>query len=319
MPIKAVKKIWMNGKFINWAEAKIHVLSHVIHYGSSFFEGIRCYNSKQGPAVFRLDDHVKRLAYSARIFRTDLHYSHEEIRDAIIETIRVNNLKECYIRPIAYRGFEDIGVNPLNNPVELTIAAYEWGSYLGKGASEIGIDVCVSSWRRSSPDSMPTMAKIGGAYMNGQLMKMEAIVNGFSEGIALDANGFISEGSGENIFLVHDDIIYTPSISNAILPGVTRKSIIHIAKELGYEVVEANIMREMLYIADEIFFTGTAAEVTPIRSVDKMIVGKGGLGPVTKRLQNEFFDIVREGNDKYGWLTFVNGKRMVTLHSKRAK
>jgi branched-chain amino acid aminotransferase len=311
MAVKAVEKIWMNGKMINWDDAKIHVLSHVIHYGSSFFEGIRCYKTKRGAAIFRLDEHVKRLIFSAKVFRADIPYSYEEICEAIIDTIRVNNLEACYIRPIAFRGYDDLNVNPLNNPVELCIAAYEWGSYLGKGAIESGIDVCVSSWRRSMPDSLPTMAKIGGAYMNSQLVKIEAITNGFSEGIALDANGHISEGSGENIFLVHDNVIYTPGISNSILAGVTRKTVIRLAKDIGLEVKEGNIMREMLYIADELFFTGTAAEITPIRSVDKTIVGDGTPGKITRELQNAFFDIVRNGNDKYNWLTFIDGKEMI--------
>jgi len=311
MAIKEAEKIWMNGKFVKWNDAKIHVLSHVIHYGSSFFEGIRSYKTKQGTAVLRIDEHVKRLINSAKIFRAEIPYSFEQITDAIIETIRINNLEECYIRPFAYRGYDDIGVNPLNNPVDLTIAAYEWGSYLGKGAVENGIDVCVSSWRRSAPNSTPTMSKIGGAYMNSQLIKMEALVNGYSEGIALDSNGFISEGSGENIFMVYEGILFTPQISNAILPGVTRKSVIHIAREMGYEVKETNIMREMLYIADEIFFTGTAAEITPIRSVDKSIIGKGSPGKVTKQLQEAFFDIIENGNDKYGWLTFIDDEKKI--------
>lgn len=311
MAIKEVEKIWMNGKFVNWNEAKIHILSHVIHYGSSFFEGIRSYKTKQGSAIFRLDEHVKRLINSAKIFRAEIPYSFEQIHDAIIETIKVNNLESCYIRPVAYRGYDDIGVNPLNNPVDLTIAAYEWGSYLGKGAIENGIDVCVSSWRRSAPNSTPTMSKIGGAYMNSQLIKMEALVNGYSEGIALDASGFVSEGSGENIFMVYEGIVFTPQISNAILPGVTRKSVIHLAREMGYEVKETNIMREMLYIADEIFFSGTAAEITPIRSVDKSIIGKGSPGKITKQLQDAFFEIVESGNDKHGWLTFIDDEKNI--------
>jgi branched-chain amino acid aminotransferase len=311
MPIKAVDKIWMNGKFVNWDDARIHVLSHVIHYGSSFFEGIRCYKTKAGSAIFRLDDHVKRLINSAKIFRAELPYSLEEINDAIIETIRVNNLEVCYIRPIAYRGYDDIGVNPLNNPVELTIAAYEWGSYLGKGAVDTGIDVCVSSWTRHAPNTTPAMAKIGGGYMNSQLMKMEALLDGYSEGIALDDTGRVSEGSGENLFLVHDNVLFTPSIANAILSGITRASVIRLAKEIGIEVKEMQIPREMLYLADEVFFTGTAAEITPIRSIDKIIVGKGIPGKITKELQTAFFDIVQNGNDKYRWLTFIDGEKKI--------
>lgn len=311
MPVKKVEKIWMNGKLINWDEAKVHILSHVIHYGSSFFEGIRCYKTPQGPAVFRLSDHVKRLIFSAKVFRAEIPFSHDEIFDAILATIKTNELENCYIRPIAYRGYDDLNVNPLKNPVELTIAAYEWGSYLGQGAHESGIDVCVSSWRRSTPDTTPTMAKIGGAYMNSQLIKMEAITNGFSEGIALDVNGYVGEGSGENLFLVHDNIIYTPGIHNGILSGITRKSVMRIAKDMGYEIVEGNLMREMLYMADEMFFSGTAAEITPIRSVDKMNVGNGMPGKVTKQLQEAFFDIVKNGNDKYGWLTYIDGNEKI--------
>lgn len=320
MAVKSVEKIWMNGKLIDWAEAKVHILSHVIHYGSSFFEGIRCYKSKNGPAVFRLGDHVKRLILSAKVFRAEIPYSFDQIFDAILETIRANDLENCYIRPIAYRGYDDLNVNPLKNPVELTIAAYEWGSYLGQGAHESGIDVCVSSWRRSTPDTTPTMAKIGGAYMNSQLIKMEAIVNGFSEGIALDVNGYVGEGSGENLFLVQDNIIYTPGIHNGILSGITRKSVISLAQDLGYEVKEGNLMREMLYMADEMFFSGTAAEITPIRSVDKMNVGNGMPGKVTKELQHAFFDVVKEGNDRHGWLTYVDGKdRILPLTNINAR
>jgi branched-chain amino acid aminotransferase len=307
--IKAVDTIWMNGKFIKWADAKIHICSHVIHYGSSFFEGIRCYKTKKGPAVFRLDEHVKRLINSAKIFRADIPYSFGEIHQAIIDTINSNNLEACYIRPIAYRGFDDLGVNPLKNPVDLAIAAWEWGSYLGKGAVESGIEVCVSSWKRSAPDSVPTMAKIGGAYMNGQLIKMEAITNGYSEGIALDINGYISEGSGENIFLVYDGELYTPQVSNSILGGITRDSIMKLAEDMGYVVKETNIMREMLYISDEVFFSGTAAEITPIKSIDKIIVGDGKPGKVTKRLQDAFFEITNNGKDKFGWLTFLKSKK----------
>jgi branched-chain amino acid aminotransferase len=316
MALKSVDKIWMNGKFVDWDDAKIHVLSHVIHYGSSFFEGIRCYKTSRGSAIFRLDDHVKRLINSAKIFKAEIPYHFDEICEAIIETIKINYLEACYVRPIAYRAYGDLNVNPLKNPVDLTIAAYEWGSYLGKGAVENGIEVCVSSWQRSSPNSMPTMAKTGGAYMNSQLIKMEAIENGFSEGIALDQNGYISEGSGENVFLVLDGIVYTPQITNSILPGITRASVIRLARDMGYEVIEANLMREKLYIAEELFFTGTAAEITPIRSIDRNIVGNGSTGKVTKSLQTAFFDVVENANDKYGWLTFIdNHERIIPLDS----
>lgn len=319
MPVKAVEKIWMNGKLVNWNDAKIHVLSHVIHYGSSFFEGIRCYKTNRGRAIFRLDDHVKRLIRSARIFRTEIPYSHEDICDAIIETIRVNELESCYIRPIAYRGYEDLNVNPLKNPIDLAIAAYEWGAYLGKGAIESGIDVCVSSWNRNAPNTTPTLAKIGGAYMNSQLIKMEAIMNGYSEGIALDENGHIGEGSGENLFIVVDGVIYTPGLYNSILGGITRDSVIHLAKDAGYKVVETSIMREMVYMADEMFFTGTAAEITPIRSVDKTLIGKGIPGKITKQMQAAFFDVVSNANDKYNWLKFVDSqKKIIDLETVKA-
>jgi branched-chain amino acid aminotransferase len=309
----------MNGKFVNWNDAKIHVLSHVIHYGSSFFEGIRCYKSSRGRAIFRLDDHVKRLIRSARIFRTEIPYSFDDICDAIIETIKINDLTSCYIRPIAYRGYEDLNVNPMKNPVDLAIAAYEWGAYLGKEALESGIDVCVSSWNRNAPNTTPTLAKIGGAYMNSQLIKMEAIMNGYSEGIALDENGYIGEGSGENLFLVVDGIIYTPGLHNSILGGITRKSVIQLAKDAGFTVVETNIMREMVYMADEMFFTGTAAEITPIRSVDKTLVGNGMPGKITRQMQEAFFDVVSNGNDKYGWLHYVDSqKKIIDLESVKA-
>ena len=319
MPIKAVEKIWMNGKFVDWNDAKIHILSHVVHYGSSYFEGIRCYKTSAGSAIFRLDDHTKRLINSAKIFRAEIPYTQKEINEAIIETIRINNLEACYVRPIAYRGYGDLSVNPLNTPVDLTIATYEWGSYLGRGAIENGIDICVSSWRRNSTNSTPAMAKIGGAYMNSQLIKMEALQNGFSEGIALDSHGNLSEGSGENFFMVINNVIYTPQVSNSILLGVTRDTVIRIASDMGYKVIETSIPREKLYIADEMFFTGTAAEITPIRSVDKNNVGTGMPGRVTKELQDAFFDIVQNANDKYNWLTFIDdAKRIIPLSPSQA-
>jgi branched-chain amino acid aminotransferase len=319
MALKAVEKIWMNGKFVDWDDAKIHILSHVIHYGSSYFEGIRCYKTNAGSAIFRLSDHTKRLINSAKIFRAEIPYTQKEINEVIIEILRINGLEAAYVRPIAYRGYGDLSVNPLNNPVDLTIAAYEWGSYLGRGAVENGIEVCVSSWRRNSTNTTPAMAKIGGAYMNSQLIKMEAIQNGFSEGIALDTQGFVSEGSGENIFLVLDGVVYTPEVSNSILKGVTRETVMTLAEELGYEVVETSIPREKLYVADEMFFTGTAAEITPIRSVDKNVVGKGIPGKVTRELQAAFFDIVQNANDKHNWLTFIDdSKRIIPLSSSQA-
>lgn len=305
MPIKKVEKIWMNGKLVNWDDANVHILSHVIHYGSSWFEGIRCYDTARGPAIFRLDKHIKRLFDSTKIYRTDIPYSFEEIVEAILKTIRVNKMKACYIRPIVYRGYGEVGVNPLNCPVDVTIAVWEWGSYLGPEALTEGIDVCISTWNRPAPNTLPAFAKAGGNYLLSQLMKAEAIKEGFAEAIALDVSGNLSEGTGENLFAVKDGTIYTPQFSSSLLPGVTRSSVIQLAEEEGYKVLVTNVPREMVYVADELFFTGTAAEVTPIRSVDKIKVGNGKPGPVTKRLQRLFFDIVRNANDKYNWLKFI--------------
>jgi branched-chain amino acid aminotransferase len=305
MPINATQKIWMNGSLVNWNDAQIHVLSHVVHYGSSWFEGIRCYKTEQGSAIFRLNEHVRRLFDSAKIYRSDIPYTQQQIADAILETIKANKIEACYIRPVAYRGYGEIGVNPLNNPVDVAIALWEWGAYLGAEALEQGIDVCISSWRRSAPDTIPTMAKAGGNYLNSQLMKMEALTNGYSEGIALDVNGLVSEGSGENIFVIRDEIIYTTPFAGAVLPGITRASILTLAADLGLRVVEQAIPREMLYLADEVFFSGTAAEITPIRSIDRIQVGAGVAGPITKTLQSAFFNVVGKGTDPHHWLTFV--------------
>lgn len=295
----------MNGKLVKWDDANIHILSHVIHYGSSWFEGIRCYKTKRGPAIFRLDAHLKRLYDSTKIYRAPIAYTLDQFEQAIKDTIRANKMEACYIRPIVYRGYGDIGVNPLGCPVDVTIAVWEWGAYLGAAALENGIDVTVASWQRPAPNTIPAMAKAGGNYLGSQLIKMDAIVNGFSEGIALDTSGNISEGSGENIFLVKDKTVYTPPVVAALLPGITRSSVMTLARDAGYEVVEANIPREMLFTADEIFFTGTAAEITPIRSVDKNIVGEGKPGPVTRDLQKLFFDVVENANDPHNWLNFV--------------
>lgn len=305
MPVKEVEKIWMNGQLVNWHDAKIHVLSHVIHYGSSWFEGIRCYETAKGPAIFRLDRHLRRLFDSTRIYKTEVPFTEAEIEEAIFQTIRANKMKACYIRPIIYRGYGDVGVNPLPCPVDVTIAVWEWGTYLGPDALEQGIDVCVSSWTRPAPNTFPTMAKTGGNYALSQLMKVEALQEGYKEAIALDVSGFVSEGSGENIFLVRDDVLFTPPIASSLLPGVTRGSVITLATEAGLQVKETNIPREMLYIADEVFFTGTAAEITPIRSVDKVKVADGKPGPITRMLQKQFFDVVKNANDPYNWLKFV--------------
>jgi len=305
MALKSVEKIWMNGKLVNWNDAKIHVLSHVVHYGSSWFEGIRCYETKKGAAIFRLREHLERLFDSTRIHYTDIPYTIQQIEDGILETIRANKLKSCYVRPIAYRGYNDLGVNPISNPVDVAIAVWDWGKYLGSEALESGIDVCVSSWMRPAPNTFPSLSKAGGNYLNASLIKVEAIKNGFAEGIALDVAGYVSEGSGENVFLVKNGIVYTPTISSSILGGITRSSVITILEKLGVTVKEMLIPREMLTIADELFFTGTAAEVTPIRSINHTKVGEGKPGKMTKTVQEKFFAIVNDGVDPYGWLKFV--------------
>ncbi|CEA13671.1 MULTISPECIES: branched-chain-amino-acid transaminase [Methanobacterium] len=299
-------KIWFNGEFVDWNEAKIHALSHVVHYGSSVFEGIRCYDTKKGPAVFRLAEHVKRLYNSAKIYRMEIPYSPEDFCQAVLDTIKVNELKACYIRPIIFRGYAELGVYPLNCAVESLIAVWAWGKYLGEEALENGVDVGVSTWRRMAPNTMPNMAKAGSNYMNSQLAKMEAVANGYDEAIMLDYQGLVSEGSGENVFLVKDEILYTPPRSSSLLDGITRNSIITLAREMDLEVKEEEIPREMLYIADELFLTGTAAEVSPIRSVDRITVGNGKRGEITKKLQEQFFAIIDgETDDTHGWLTFL--------------
>ncbi|MBI5084143.1 MAG: branched-chain amino acid transaminase [Acidobacteria bacterium] len=299
-------KIWHNGRFIAWDEAKIHVLSHVISYGSSVFEGIRCYETKQGPAIFRLREHTRRLLDSAKIYRIPIDYSIDQLIDAQVELVRLNGLRSCYVRPIVLRGYGGVGVMPVNNPTEVFLACWEWGKYLGDEALSEGVDVCISSWNRIAPNTLPALAKSGANYMNSQLIRMEAHHNGYAEGIALDAEGRISEGSGENIFVVRDGRIHTPPLGSSVLPGITRDTVVTLAQELGLPMVEAVIPREMLYIADEVFFTGTAAEVTPVRSIDRIQVGSGRRGPITAKLQKAFFEIV-EGiaPDKHGWLTPV--------------
>ena len=299
-------KIWIDGKMVDWKDANIHVLSHVVHYGTSVFEGIRAYKNENGVAVFRLKEHVKRLFDSAKVYKIEIPYTQEEIAEAILETVRVNDLDGCYIRPIVFRGYGELGVNPLNCPVNVVIAAWEWGSYLGEEGMANGVDIGVSSWRKPAPDTFPTLAKCGANYMNSQLAKIEAIENGFDEAIMLDYEGHVSEGSGENIFLVEGEKLYTPSMASSNLKGITRDSIITVAGDLGYEVVEETISRERLYFADEVFFTGTAAEVTPIRSIDRKTIGIGKRGPIAEKLQKTFFDIVEaKTEDKYGWLTYI--------------
>ena len=261
-------KIWIDGNMVDWKDANIHVLSHVVHYGTSVFEGIRAYKNENGVAVFRLKEHVQRLFDSAKIYKIDIPYTQEEIEEAILETVRVNDLDGCYIRPIVFRGYGELGVNPLNCPVNVVIAAWEWGSYLGEEGMANGVDIGVSSWRKPAPDTFPALAKCGANYMNSQLAKLEAIDNGYDEAIMLDYEGHVSEGSGENIFLAEGEKLFTPAMSSSNLKGITRDSIMTIARDLGYEVVEEVISRERLYSANEVFFTGTAAEVTPIRSID---------------------------------------------------
>lgn len=306
-PMPKADKIWFNGKFVDWDDARIHVLSHVVHYGSSIFEGVRCYNTRRGPACFRLADHVNRLYDSAKIYRMPIPYEREELSQAILESIRTNGLQACYVRPVIFRGYESLGVDPSPCPVEVVIAVWEWGAYLGEEALEKGAAVRFSSWNRLAPNTMPSLAKVGANYMNSQLIKLEALADGYVEGIALDAQGHVSEASGENIFMVKNGAIYTPSTGSSILPGITRHTVITLARELGYAVTQRAIPREALYIADEVFFTGSAAEVTPVARIDHIPIGEGIRGPITKALQDAFFGVVSgEADDRYGWLTFVN-------------
>jgi len=302
--LKPTEKIWHNGRMIRWDDAKVHVLSHVINYGSSVFEGIRCYSTPSGPAIFRAREHARRLLDSAKIYRMEVSYTAGELTEAMRELVQANRMESCYFRPIVMRGYGDVGVLPIHNPVEVYIACWEWGKYLGEDALSKGVDVCVSSWTRIAPNTLPALAKAGANYMNSQLIRMEAHMNGYSEGIALDSNGYVSEGSGENIFFVRDGKITTPPLGASVLPGITRETVIELAKSLDIPVNEAIVPREMLYIADEVFFSGTAAEITPIRSVDKIVVGSGSRGPITERLQRAFFDIINgEAEDRFGWLT----------------
>ena len=307
---RIAQDVWKDGEFINWNDARVHVMSHVLHYGSSVFEGIRCYKTRRGPAVFRLKEHMQRLLNSAKIYRMDSGRTLDELCDAAVELVLRSGLDQCYIRPIIFRSLDEarpaFGVNPFPNPLSCYMGAWDWGKYLGDEAIDSGVDVQVSTWNRLSPNSMPAMAKSGANYMNSQLIKMEALLNGFAEGIALDDRGYVSEGSGENIFLVHEGEVVTPPVSSSILPGITRDSVIKICRELGIPVKESEIQRAALYVADELFFTGTAAEVTPIRSVDRITVGSGKCGDLTKRIQKVFFEITSGEREGPGdWLTFV--------------
>ncbi|MFO7870061.1 MAG: branched-chain amino acid transaminase [Kiritimatiellia bacterium] len=297
-------KIWYDGNLVDWNDAKCHVLSHALHYGSSVFEGIRCYERKGQGAVFRLGDHMRRLYESAKIYRMDVPYSREDLSSAVIETVKANGLKSCYIRPLIFRGLGEMGVSPLNCPVNCVIAVWSWGKYLGDEAMENGVSVRISSWRRAAPDTFPSLAKAGGNYLNSQLIKIEAMQDGFDEGIALDQYGFVSEGSGENIFLVRNGVIYTPPSSSSILPGITRHCVFTLARELGIRIRQQVIPREALYIADEVFFSGTAAEITPVSRIDNIEIGNGGRGPLTAQIQSAFFEIVEDAvPDRHGWFT----------------
>ncbi|MEZ4667802.1 MAG: branched-chain amino acid transaminase [Anaerolineae bacterium] len=299
--------IWKNGELIAWEDATVHVTTHALHYGSSIFEGVRAYSTSQGPAVFRLQPHTRRLLNSAKIARIDVPYTDVQINDAILETIRRNGHDSCYIRPLVFRGSNKLGVEGRQNPTDVVIITMEWGRYLGPEAIEQGVDVQVSSWRRIAPDTFASLAKIGGQYVNSQFISMEAHDNGFNEGIALDYAGNVSEGAGENLFVILDGVVYTPGIGSSILMGITRDTVLTLLRDMGIEVRYETISRDMLYIADEMFFTGTAAEVTPVRSVDRIKVGQGKRGPITKAVQDEFFAITSgEKEDRYGWLTQVH-------------
>jgi branched-chain amino acid aminotransferase len=301
------EKIWHNGRFIDWKDATIHVLSHVVSYGSSVFEGIRCYSTPSGPAIFRMREHYRRLVDSAKIYRIeDIGFSIDQLCDASFELVRVNRMDSCYFRPIVLRGYGDVGVYGERNPIEVYVACWSWGKYLGEEALGEGVDVCVSSWTRMAPNTLPALAKAGANYMNSQLIRMEAATNGYTEGIALDSQGYVSEGSGENIFVVRDGKILTPPLGASVLPGITRDSIVTLARDLDIPVIETIIPREMLYIADEVFFTGTAAEVTPIRSIDRIKIGSGKRGPIAERLQKAYFGVIDGSRpDQHGWLSHV--------------
>jgi branched-chain amino acid aminotransferase len=314
MAIQKTDKIWHNGKLIAWDEATIHVMAHVVHYGSSVFEGVHCYAPPSGPAIFRAQEHAQRLLDSAKVYRIDVDFTRDDIVKAMCDVVANNGVWPCYIRPVVLRGYGEAGVNPFNSPTEVYIVNYPWGKYLTSDAA--GCDVCVSSWTRLAPNTLPAMAKSGANYMNSQLIKMEAIVNGYAEGIALDTNGYVSEGSGENVFLVRNGVLQTAPLGNSVLPGITRDSVLQIARDLNVPILEQMIPREMLYLAEEAFFTGTAAEVTPIRSVDKIKVGRGTMGPITKAIQKEFYSIVKgEKADRHQWLTPVPVKTKQPVHA----
>jgi branched-chain amino acid aminotransferase len=306
--------IWHNGDFIPWESATLHVMSHVVHYGSSVFEGIRCYSTPDGPAIFRLPEHLRRLRDSGKVYRMEYGYTDEELTEALQELILKNSLDECYIRPVVFRGYGTVGVNPTGSPVETYLVCWPWGTYLGEGALERGVDVCVSSWHRPAPNTLPAMAKAGGNYLSSQLIKMEAIANGYDEGIALAPSGMISEGSGQNLFLVRDGTLITPPLEGTLLQGITRDSVLTLARDMDIPVREQAVPREALYMADELFFTGTAAEVTPIRSVDRIVVGAGKAGEITLALQARLLDVAQgRVPDTFGWLTPVQQRKEVPV------
>jgi branched-chain amino acid aminotransferase len=305
-PFSDTSLVWKNGQLIPWKDATIHLASHVVHYGSCLFEGLRAYETPKGTAIFRLEEHTRRLYNSCKIYRMEVPYTQAEFNKAVVECVRANALKACYIRPIIYRGYSMLGVNPFPNPVDCAVMVWEWGKYLGPEALENGIDVCVSSWARMAPNSFPALAKAGANYMNSQLIKMEALLDGYEEGIALNIRGHVSEGSGENLFLVIDGSVLTPPLSSSVLPGITRDSVMTLFRDMGVRVAEETIPREMLYVADEVFFTGSAAEITPIRSIDKITIGSGRRGPLTEKVQKAFFEVI-DGKraDTRGWLTII--------------
>jgi branched-chain amino acid aminotransferase len=305
-PFVETSVVWKNGQLIPWKDATIHLASHVVHYGSCLFEGLRAYETRKGTAIFRLPDHTRRLYNSCKIYRMEVPYTQDEFNRAVVACVRANGLKSCYVRPIIYRGYNSLGVNPFPNPVDCAVLVWEWGKYLGPEAMENGVDVCVSSWWRIAPNTFPALAKAGANYMNSQLIKMEALLDGYEEGIALNIRGHISEGSGENIFLVKDGTVLTPPLSSSVLPGITRDSVMTLFREMGVRVIEETIPRELLYIADEVFFTGSAAEVTPIRSIDKIVIGNGKRGPLTEKVQKAFFEVIGgKREDVHHWLTVV--------------
>jgi branched-chain amino acid aminotransferase len=304
--------IWRDGEFIAWQDANVHVLAHSMQFGSSAFEGVRCYSTPRGPAIFRLEDHLQRLLNSCKIYRMDVPYTVDELVAANCELVDKNGLDACYLRPMVIRGYGAAGMVPFDSPVEVFLPCWPWGAYLGDAAMENGADACVSSWHRMAPNTTPSMAKMAGNYLGGQLVKMEALANGYDEAIALGPDGLISEGSGQNVFVVQRGVIFTTSTNGTLLPGITRDSIITLARDAGFDVREQPLQREMLYTADEIFLTGTASEVTPVRSVDKIKVGTGKVGEVTKMLQRMFLDVVQgKSEDKYHWLCHVRAERAI--------